>query len=39
MCIRDRDNLGVELTHLTQKQADYIGVPVDGPYKAEHYRY
>ena len=33
------DNLGVELTHLTQKQADYIGVPVDGPYKAEHYRY
>ncbi len=33
------DNLGVELTHLTQKQADYIGVPVEGPYKAEHYRY
>ena len=33
------DNLGVELTHLTQKQADYIGVPVEGPYKADHYRY
>jgi adenosylhomocysteinase len=24
---------------LTQEQADYIGVPVDGPYKPEHYRY
>lgn len=33
------DNLGVELTHLTKKQADYIGVDPDGPYKAEHYRY
>ena len=33
------DNLGVELTRLSQKQADYIGVEVDGPYKAEHYRY
>jgi adenosylhomocysteinase len=33
------DNLGVELTHLTPKQAAYIGVSVDGPYKAEHYRY
>ena len=32
------DNLGVELTHLTRKQADYIGVDPDGPYKAEHYR-
>ncbi|MDR2428878.1 MAG: adenosylhomocysteinase [Candidatus Margulisbacteria bacterium] len=31
--------LGVKLTKLTKKQADYIGVPVDGPYKAEHYRY
>jgi len=31
--------LGVELTTLTQKQADYIGVPVAGPYKPEHYRY
>jgi adenosylhomocysteinase len=31
--------LGVKLTTLTQEQADYIGVNVDGPYKAEHYRY
>jgi adenosylhomocysteinase len=31
--------IGVRLTRLTRKQADYIGVPVDGPYKAEHYRY
>ena len=33
------DHLGVKLTRLTQDQADYIGVPVDGPYKAGHYRY
>ncbi len=33
------EQLGVKLTKLTQKQADYIGVPVDGPYKPEHYRY
>ena len=33
------ESLGVELTRLTQTQADYIGVPVDGPYKPEHYRY
>lgn len=33
------DNIGVKLTKLTQKQADYIGVDVEGPYKAEHYRY
>lgn len=33
------EKLGVKLTRLTQKQADYIGVSVDGPYKAEHYRY
>ena len=33
------DNIGVKLTKLTQKQADYIGVSVDGPYKAELYRY
>ncbi|MEE9212475.1 MAG: adenosylhomocysteinase [Phycisphaeraceae bacterium] len=33
------DKLGVKLTKLTQQQADYIGVPVEGPYKAEHYRY
>jgi adenosylhomocysteinase len=31
--------LGVKLTQLTQKQADYIGVPVDGPYKPDQYRY
>ncbi|KOR30537.1 hypothetical protein TI04_05385 [Achromatium sp. WMS2] len=31
--------IGVSLTTLTQKQADYIGVPVNGPYKPEHYRY
>jgi len=30
---------GVTLTKLTQKQADYLGVPIDGPYKPEHYRY
>jgi adenosylhomocysteinase len=29
----------VKLSKLTQKQADYIGVSVYGPYKAEHYRY
>ena len=33
------DALGVRLTTLTPEQADYIGVPVDGPYKPEHYRY
>jgi adenosylhomocysteinase len=33
------DALGVELTELSQEQADYIGVPVEGPYKPEHYRY
>ena len=33
------DKLGVKLTELSQEQADYIGVPVDGPYKPEHYRY
>jgi len=32
-------SLGVELTDLTKEQADYIGVPVAGPYKASHYRY
>jgi adenosylhomocysteinase len=31
--------LGAKLTTLTKKQADYIGVPVEGPYKPEHYRY
>jgi len=33
------DKLGVRLTELTPKQAEYIGVPVEGPYKPEHYRY
>ena len=33
------EKIGVKLTRLTQKQADYIGVPMDGPFKAEHYRY
>src|SRR5438132_9311001 len=32
-------HLGVKLTTLTKEQADYIGVPVDGPYKPSHYRY
>ena len=31
--------IGVKLTKLTQEQADYIGVPVEGPYKPNHYRY
>jgi adenosylhomocysteinase len=33
------EKIGVKLTKLSQKQADYIGVPVEGPFKAEHYRY
>jgi adenosylhomocysteinase len=33
------DALGVRLSQLTKEQADYIGVPVDGPYKPETYRY
>jgi adenosylhomocysteinase len=33
------DALGVKLTTLTKQQADYIGVPVEGPYKPDHYRY
>ena len=33
------DKLGAKLTKLSSEQADYIGVPVDGPYKPEHYRY
>jgi adenosylhomocysteinase len=31
--------LGAKLTKLTKKQADYLGIPVDGPFKPEHYRY
>jgi len=33
------DALGVHLTELSKEQADYIGVPVEGPYKSDHYRY
>ena len=33
------DKLGVKLSQLSQKQADYIGVPVTGPFKPDHYRY
>jgi adenosylhomocysteinase len=33
------DKLGVKLTKLTQKQADYLGIPVNGPFKPEFYRY
>ena len=33
------NKIGVELTTLTQKQADYLRVPVEGPYKPDHYRY
>ena len=31
--------LGVKLTLLTQEQSDYLGIPIEGPYKPEHYRY
>jgi adenosylhomocysteinase len=33
------DKLGVKLTELTERQSTYLGMPVDGPYKPEHYRY
>jgi adenosylhomocysteinase len=33
------EKIGAKLTTLSQKQADYIGVKVEGPYKSEHYRY
>ena len=33
------EHVGVKLTKMTQEQADYIGIPVNGPYKADHYRY
>ena len=33
------EKIGAKLTTLSQEQADYIGVPVEGPYKADHYRY
>ena len=31
--------LGVQLTELTKAQAEYLGIPVEGPYKSDHYRY
>jgi adenosylhomocysteinase len=33
------EKIGANLTTLTKDQADYIGVPVEGPYKSDHYRY
>ncbi|TMP98433.1 MAG: adenosylhomocysteinase [Verrucomicrobia bacterium] len=33
------EKIGVKLTRLTKEQADYLGVPVEGPYKPDHYRY
>jgi adenosylhomocysteinase len=33
------EKIGVKLTTLSARQADYLGVPVEGPYKADHYRY
>jgi adenosylhomocysteinase len=33
------NKIGVKLTRLSQKQADYLGVPADGPFKSDHYRY
>ena len=33
------EQIGIKLTKMTKDQADYLGVPVDGPYKPEHYRY
>jgi adenosylhomocysteinase len=33
------EKIGVKLTTLTKEQADYLGVPIEGPYKSEHYRY
>lgn len=33
------DKLGVKLTKLTEKQAKYLGLPTEGPFKPDHYRY
>jgi adenosylhomocysteinase len=33
------DKLGVRLTELTERQAEYLGLPREGPYKPDHYRY
>jgi len=33
------EKIGVKLTKLTKEQSDYLGIPIEGPYKADHYRY
>ncbi|MEA3479198.1 MAG: adenosylhomocysteinase, partial [Bacteroidota bacterium] len=33
------EHIGVKLTKMSKNQADYLGVPLNGPYKPEHYRY
>jgi adenosylhomocysteinase len=33
------DKLGISLTTLSKEQSDYLGIPIKGPYKPEHYRY
>jgi adenosylhomocysteinase len=33
------EKIGVKLSKLSKAQADYLGIPVDGPFKSEHYRY
>ena len=33
------EQIGVKLTTLTDEQSNYIGIPINGPYKAEHYKY
>jgi adenosylhomocysteinase len=33
------DKIGAKLTKLSTKQAEYLGVPIEGPFKSEHYRY
>ncbi|MBA7588340.1 Adenosylhomocysteinase [subsurface metagenome] len=33
------NQLGVNLTKMTKEQAEYIGVPIEGPYKPDHYKY
>ena len=33
------EHIGVKLTKMTKEQSEYIGIPIEGPYKADHYRY
>jgi adenosylhomocysteinase len=33
------DHLGAKLTSLSEKQADYLGIPLEGPFKSDQYRY